>query len=197
MRAYVRFLGTLVCGLGITLFALAQAPPGKHRPAVAAIVKLSDQLDKPDVAALAKKIVTTHDSCEISHVFQIGKRGGAGIGSAAKAGHHDSIAHLVNDWAGAKPPTRLELETHQDDLLRVARVLQAMAELAPFRGDLLPMSAKSKEQVAEEWRKVTAEFKTVTRELRDAIDAIDPSATRKAAVRLQKTCTACHLVVGI
>src|SRR5207302_5746810 len=99
------------------------------------------------------------DSCEISTVFIMRRagRGGAGIGSAVQAGHKDRIDELVRDWAGPRPPTQAELRMHQKDLLRVARVLQTMAELAPYRmPGFLP---KVKEQKAEEWRKASADFK--------------------------------------
>src|SRR5947209_16148220 len=168
---YVRLLGVMVLAFAVSVGVTAQ-PQGKdqpHRPAIAAILKLADNLDASNVAEHAKKIVDTHDSCDISQVFTPRRngRGGPGIGSAVKAGHLDAIHALVADWSGAKPPTQKELETHQTDLLKVARVLQAMAELAPYRGPLvLP---KGNEKRAEEWRAVSAQFKTVTRDLRDAI----------------------------
>jgi hypothetical protein len=199
-----RLAGVFVLGFAVALLATAQPPAQKppaqkqeFRPAIAAILNLADNLDASDVAEHAKKIVTTHDSCDISQIFtpRRNNRGGPGIGSAVKAGHLDAISALVADWSGAKPPTHKELEAHQTDLLKVARVLQAMAELAPYRGPLvLPQGNKKK---AEEWQAVSAQFKVVTRELRDAIQKSDATQTRKVAVRLQQTCTACHAVAGI
>lgn len=74
-------------------------------------------------------------------------------------------------------------------------MLQAMAELAPHRGPLL--LPKGNEKKAEEWRAVSAQFKTVTRDFHDAIQKRDAAETRKVAIRLQQTCNACHAVVGI
>src|SRR2546426_519113 len=87
----------------------------------------------------------------------------------------------VGLMAGARPPTKEELQTHHKDLLRVARVLQAMAELAPFREHVYV--SKNNEKKADAWRKVSAEFKTVTRAFRDAVESKEPAETRKAAVR--------------
>jgi hypothetical protein len=44
---------------------------------------------------------------------------------------------------------------------------------------------------------VSAEFKAVTRALRDGIEKTEPVETRKAAVRLQQTCSSCHQLVGL
>jgi hypothetical protein len=141
--------------------------------------------------------VVEYDGCEISQVFTLKRprRGGLGIGSAVKAGHKDSIDDLVRGWSGPRPPTRDELETHQQDLLQVARVLQAMAELAPFRAQIyVPRDNKP---MAESWQQVSAEFKVVTRALRDAIERTDPAETRRVAVRLQRTCSTCHKLIGV
>jgi hypothetical protein len=184
----------MVFALGIVAVTLA-AEPVQHSPAVAAVLKLANNVDEPDVADKAKKIVDEIDPCGISRVFTIRRpRGGVGIGSAVKAGHRDSIEDLVQDWAGSRPPTLQELQTHQKDLLQVTRVLQAMAELAPHRWpNYVPQKEKGH---IEEWRKVSAEFKAVTRDLREAVTATEPAETRKAAVRLNQTCAACHKVAG-
>ena len=190
-----RVLGIVGLGLGLALYAAAQPAPKPPRPAVAAILKLADDLDGKDVPLRARKIVEEHDSCSISQVFTLGQRGGAGVGSAVKAGHKDSIEDLVRNWSGSRPPTREELQTHQKDLLRVARVVQAMAEVAPFRVVIyVPKEDKKK---AEEWRKVSADFKVVARAFRDGIEKAAPAEARKAAVRLQRTCSSCHQLVGL
>src|SRR5262249_28577196 len=123
MFTATRILGSVALGLGLALVAAAQPAPKPPRPAVAALLKLADDLEGKDVPLRAKKIVEEHDSCSISQVFTLGQHGGAGIGSAVKAGHRNSLDNLVRNWSGNRPPTREELETHQKDLLRAARVL--------------------------------------------------------------------------
>src|SRR5262245_31412136 len=112
----------------------AQAAPDRPREeAVLAILKLADNLKAKDVAARAEKIVKEYDSCGVSVIFRLRRHGGAGVGSIAKTPNENSIDYLVRRWAGNGPPTKEELEKHQGDLAKTARVLQAMAELAPFR----------------------------------------------------------------
>jgi hypothetical protein len=189
----------LALGLGVALAAGAQsgAPAQNLSPTVAAVQKLADSVDRADVALQAKKIVEA-DGCGVSRVFTLRRPqrgGGVGIGSAVRAGHKDSIDDLVRDWSGPKPPTKEELQAHQKDLLQVARVLQAMAELAPFRSDIyLP---RDNEKMAEDWRQVSAEFKTLTRALRDAIEKTEPAEARQVSVRLQRTCKSCHKLAGM
>jgi hypothetical protein len=195
MFTSTRFLAILVLGLGLGLVASAQ-PPTPERPVtpeVAAVLKLADNLEQKDVSLQAKRIVEEADPCEISRVFAKRDRGGAGIGSAARAGHQDGISYLVQDWSGPQPPTREELQTHRKDLLQVARVTQAMAEVAPFRQRYVAgITSGRPEKVAAEWPRVTAEFKTRAREFREAVETSEPGEVRKAAVNLQCTCEACH-----
>ena len=199
MFTSVRFVGTVAVGFGLGLVATAQqGTPGTNvNPTVAAVIKLADNLDRPDVSLQAKKMVEELDACAMSLVFTLKRPrgGGVGIGSAVKAGHKDSIEDLVRNWSGPRPPTREELQTHRKDLLRAARVMQAMAELAPFRVHIYVPKQNEKQVV--EWRKVSAEFKVVTRALRDGIEKTEPAETRKAAVRLQRTCSSCHQLVGL
>lgn len=194
-----RLCALLVCAS--VLAAAAPVPTASQEkeqrplePAVAAILKLADELNGPNVAEEAKKIVAKYDSCEISQVFTQRNRGGAGIGTAASLpGHRDAIHHLVHHWAAGRAPKKEELEAHQKDLVKAARVLQAMAELAPHRRAMvLP-----KDKYVAEWATVSAEFKTRTREFREAIESVDADQVRKAAVNLQKSCNSCHVLVGI
>src|SRR5262245_3623958 len=188
MRVMFQCLGVL------TLAAVcvgAQIPAQQQRPygeAVKDILDLADHLQDMDVAKRAKAIVTQHDSCDISRVFTARQRGGAGIGAVATKPTENSIDHLVRKWAGGKPPTAEELKKHQYDLVRVSRVLQTMAELAPFR--MPPYPARDKR--IDEWRKVAQDFKSITRDLRHGIEEADAVRVRTTVVRLQQTCNRCH-----
>src|SRR5262245_61539685 len=111
MFTSARLLGIGIVGLGLVLVAAAQlpAPAQDVGSGVAAILELADNLDGKDASRKAKKIVEDHEeTCGISVAFSLRTNGGVGIGSAARAGHKDSIEHLVRDWSGDRPPTQEE-----------------------------------------------------------------------------------------
>src|SRR5262245_55363427 len=168
----------------------AQAPPDRpHSEAVLAILKLADNLDAKDVAMQAEKIVKEHDSCDISEIFRPRRFGGAGIGRLGAKPNENSIDHLVRRRAGNKPPTKEELQKHRTDLVKTTRVLQAMAELAPFR---MPPRYKGNDKKIAEWNQVTAEFKVNTRDLRERIEKADATKVRETVLKLQQVCNQCH-----
>jgi hypothetical protein len=187
----VRWLAVGVVGLGLGLgVLLAEPPPDNARQqAQAAILRLSENLDGRDLGERAKQIVQQYDSCDISSVFRLKRQGGLGIGKAAEANHPDGIDRLVLDLSRRKTTTEAELEQYRDDYLRVARVMQAMAELAPYRG--APFTRENPER-ARAWAKVSAEFKQKTAAFRRAVEETDPKAVRTTALSLQQTCCACH-----
>jgi hypothetical protein len=183
--------------LTLTAGALAAQQERPHGDAVKAILKLADGLEAADVPEQARKIVKDYDSCDISQVFRARRYGGAGIGTAAdlsgipKNNSANSIEALVRVWAGKKPPTQADLEKHQADLLKTARVLQAMAELAPYR---LPHPYMKNEKKVQEWARIAQDFKAQTRELREGIQEKDATRVRATMLRLNDTCTNCHNV---
>jgi hypothetical protein len=184
-----RLLTALALLLTLTALSAGQdTSKPNYTPAVKDIVALSQNLEARDVTERAARIVKEHDSCDISTIFRPGPRG-PGIGALAKAGHRNSIEALVKDYA-KKAPTAEELEQNQFDLMRTAKILQAMAELAPHRGPLV-----TNPKNLPEWAKVSAEFKVTTREFRDAVQGKDPERVRKAAMSLEGTCNRCHNLV--
>ena len=190
MTISIRVLGFFALGLLLFFVGSAQTAPQKQVRAVQAIINLSDHLGTAEFHSRAKQIVDELDSCDISRIFGTKKSGGAGIGSAVKAGHGDSIQHIVMDWSGSKAPRAGELREHRKDLLKMARTLQVMAELAPMRMSQI-VSMNNEKRVAA-MNKVNADFKLVTAQLRDAIEKADPLETRKAAIFLNQTCMNCH-----
>jgi hypothetical protein len=182
----IRALPALALLLTLTALSAGQdTSKPNYTPAVKDIVALSQNLEARDVAERAARIVKEHDSCDISSIFRVAPHG-PGIGELSKAGHRNSIEHLVRDYTRKAPPAA-ELEKYQHDLVRSAKILQAMAELAPYRGPLVT-SPKN----LPEWAKVSAEFKVTTREFREALEAKDPERVRKAAVGLNNACCHCH-----
>jgi cytochrome c556 len=170
----------------------ADPPPDSPRvKTVKAIADLSEHLDAPDVTERAKKIVAEYDSCDISNFFMVKRRGGFGIGKLAKTENQNAVHFLVPQLAKRKDLTEAELDANQDDYLRVAKGLQAMAQLAPHRGPEFTRGIAKKEKA---WADVSVEFQNVTAELRKAIEERDPKKVRLAAASLNNTCNNCHLL---
>jgi hypothetical protein len=85
--------------------------------------------------------------------------------------------------------TEAELGQYQTEYLRVAKIFQAMAELAPHRAtDRVKKSPRD----LKEWVKVTGEFKHLTADFRRAVEEKDPKKVRLAAINLNSTCCECH-----
>ena len=197
MRAVtVRWLAAGAVGLGLGWGVLLAEPPpdDPRKQAQAAIVKLSNNLEAleaRDVGARATQIVEQYDSCDISSVFRRHRGGGLGIGKATEANHPDSVEGLIADFSRRKTTTEAELEQYRDDYVRVAKVMQAMAELAPFRG--APFTRGDPKRT-KAWEEVSADFKQKTAALRRAIEETDPKQVRTTALSLQQTCCACHVL---
>jgi len=171
--------------------ALWADPPDfvTEKKAQAAIVNLSDRLDASNTSEMAKKIVAEHQSPDISSIFAPRHRGGLGIGMATKAGHRDSIDALIRDFAHKKTTTEAELEEYYSDYLRVAKVMQAMAELAPYRASQF---VRDNQDRMIEWQKTALDFKQKTAAFRKAIEEKDPKKVRMTALDLHHTCCDCH-----
>ena len=173
--------------LGVCSVAAAREE-SPERAAQRDILALADNLDDPDVTFMAHNIVMAHDSCSISSVFASGDHFGPGIGSLTRAGHRNRVGHLLDDYARKAPP-REELEKHQADLDRTARMVMSMSELAPYRN---PRADKSGSKQSQEWQRVSAEFKANAREFRAAVNAKEPERVQKASGKLHNTCSDCH-----
>jgi hypothetical protein len=184
-------LNFVIAGL-IAGSAASMADPPKLRPrdrAVMAVEDFSNHLNDRDVADRAKKIVAEHDSCDISGFFMVRHIGGFGVGKLAKNRSQDSVHFLVLQLAKNKKLTESELDENQADYLRVAKGLQAMAQLAPYRGSEFTHGNKTKEKA---WADVSVEFQRVTAKLRTAIEERDPKKVRLSAESLSQTCAHCH-----
>ena len=191
LMTYCLPLTMLFLGSAATIL-FAEPPPDNPRVrAVAAITELSEHVKDRDVAERAKKIVDEHDSCNISNFFRLKRVGGFGIGKLAKADNQNSVESLVLQLTRRKDMTEQELDEKQADYVRVAKGLQAMAALAPFRG---PEFTRNVEMREKAWADVSVEFKKVTADFRRAIEERDPKKLRLEATRLNQTCNNCHVL---
>jgi hypothetical protein len=168
----------------------ADPPPQDPRKAAQNdIEKIAKNLEAKDVAERAKLIVKEHDSCDISSVFKMARHGGFGIGKLTELGYQDSVERLVITLGQRKTTTESDLERYQEDFLRVAKMMQAMAELAPFR---TPPHVRMDAKQTKQWSEVAADFKTKTAAFRKAIEEKDPKKVRLTVSTLYNTCQACH-----
>ena len=187
----VMVLSVLVLGGG-TAVLFADLHPDDPRVKVrAAIEDLSNHLTDKGAPERAKKIVAEYDSCDISTFFQGKRHGGFGIGTLAKNQYQDSVQFLVAQLNRRKDVTETELGDNQADYLRVAKGLQAMAQLAPHRGKPFTRGDVKKEQA---WAAVSTDFQKNTADFRTAVEERDPKKVRLAAVALHHTCCNCHVL---
>ena len=192
----VRLLAVGVVGitLGLGRLVVGQTDDvtsyDKSTMAQSAIIELGEMLVAKDVSERARRIVREHDSEHISSVFKIKKKGGLGIGKLTEiANTPDGIGVLMSRLSSRRTITEAEIEKYADDYRRVAKVLQAMAEVAPHRATKrVQKSAK----LTAEWNEVTSEFKEGASSFRKAVDEIDPKMLRLAAGKLSNTCCHCH-----
>lgn len=192
----IRTLAVGVVGLCLvcTASGVGQSGPtsedDRRAAAQGEILRLGDNLNAADVALRAERIVKSHDSEDISSVFKLKRQGGLGIGKLTEVDAiPDGIGRLMQKLGNRKSITEAEIDKYSADYLRVAKVMQAMAELAPFRAnEHVQKSAK----LAAEWREVAKEFRTGATEFRKAVDEKDPKKLRLAAIAMQNTCCHCH-----
>jgi hypothetical protein len=198
MRAFIaRWLAVGAIGLILGAFTLGadQSSPTpspedvKRKAAQDAILNLSQHLGDLDVSAQAKVIVAKHHSEDISSVFRQKHVGGIGIGKAVEVHTRDSVESMVIELSRKKTTTEAQLERYQDEYMRVAKLLQAMAELAPHRAT---ERVRNNPALAKEWAEVAAEFKAGATGFRKAIEEKDPKMLRLGARKMHDTCCHCH-----
>jgi hypothetical protein len=178
-----------VLGLGLLRADEPNSDDIKRKAAQAAIQQLMENLDAKDVSDRAKKIVKEHESEFISSVFTMHARGGLGVGRLTEVGFQDGIERFIKLLARRKTTTENELNNYQEDYLRIAKLFQAMSQLAPHRAS---ERTKSNHRELKEWIKVTSEFQHLATEFRRAVQEKDPKQVRLAALSLSQTCCDCH-----
>jgi hypothetical protein len=191
MRMKILLLTALALGMILSVGRADPVPDTDREAAQKAIIDLSNKLNDKNVVAIAKKIVKDHDSCDISSIFRLKRGGGPGIGKLTELGYPDSVEHLIIQMSRRRTLTEENLEKYREDYLRVARIMQAMAELAPHRAT---EAALKDEKRARAWADVSANFKGKTLAFRQAIEQADPKQARLAAMNLLNVCSDCHLL---
>jgi len=134
-------------------------------------------------AAIHKKGV---DLNNLMAVYKIKEKGGVGFGEKpdAKSGVEAKIIALQRTERG---PSATLIKKEKDDLIKLARLNVAMAEIARphFPG---PKGGKNK----KDWDKWLDDQKKASKDLMAAVNKGDGKAVSKAAKDLLATCTECH-----
>src|SRR5262249_42075718 len=149
-------ISVVLLGLGWSILpADPPVPEDRDKQAQAAIVELSQNLGGRDVSQRAKKIVQEYKSDEISSIFTRKEGGGLGIGNLTDIVPQNSIERLIVTLSRRKTTTEAELEKYQADYVKVAKVMQAMAELAPHRAN---ERIKKNDKLLQQWLATAADF---------------------------------------
>jgi hypothetical protein len=166
------------------------------RGAAADIQKLADLVAKNDDAALAKQAeALARKYKNLSEFMSLlkprsEKGGGLGVGKKPGAIEPDSIEAKTAALA-KKAPSSAELDGQEGDLVRMAQVMIAIAEVAKHKcevnkkvGYLDPM----------DWQRWLQGMQKSSQDLAEAIKAKDPGKVKAAAAALSANCTNCHRI---
>lgn len=139
--------------------------------------------------AIKKKDVSIND---LMMVYALKENGGLGFGAKPedKSGLEAKLIALQRGNRGPAPAT---IKKEKDDLIKLAHLNIAMAEIAKphFPGD---KKVEGKQYTKKDWEKWLTEQKAASKELLDAIDKNDGMAMNKAAKKVFEACTECHSV---
>jgi hypothetical protein len=130
----------------------------------------------------AADIQKAHDLEFVMYVFKPSSKGGLGKG--------DGFEVRIKDLASKKAPplAKAALAAEADDLIRLATVTKAIAEV----NDFYTPTKKEKDKDPKDWRIYTGEMKQSSMDLIDAVKGMDPDAVKKAATKLNNACSQCH-----
>ena len=159
--------------------------------------KVSDRLRKlvdavadgraKDVSDLKKPV---SDTTDLKHIMWAAykPRAKGGFGANPKAGGSGEGIERRLDRLGAKGITAGQLDRESADLIRIAQVAQAMAEIAETH---TPQQDMPNKPIAK-WVKFNAQQKQSAQDLIDAVKANKPKDVQAAAAKLYGSCTGCH-----
>jgi hypothetical protein len=181
----------LLLGLGVVvLVGRGGAADDKKVPeaVTSGLQKAADDLEKNSKADVSKDLeaVKKFDLKLPMRLFKKRENGGWGVGKADDKIDPDGIEKQLEKLGdGAKPDA---LAKNADAYKQMAFRTAAIAALLEAKA---PTKAEGKKQ-PKDWIKWSAELKTASVQLADAIKAKDAAAVTKAAAAASKTCSTCH-----
>jgi cytochrome c556 len=117
------------------------------------------------------------------------EKGGLGVGAKAGVIRPDGVeAKMIS--MSKKPMPAKQLEKESEDLIKLAEVSKAIAEIAELN---TPKKDEPKKPVAD-WKTFNKRQKDSTKDFIDAVKAKDPDKLLDATKNLYSSCTNCHSV---
>jgi hypothetical protein len=182
----------VLCGLGLALLWSAPGPSRgasgladkEDKAAIARVRRALLALTKAKDGELPEKAKALMKEADLKHVmtaYAPRARGGIGVGPPRGG---DGIELKLRRMMRTRL-TKGELAREKADLLRMARVIRVVNEVARHGG---PGAAKKKAQ----WKKFTNDLEKANADFAKAIDKGDTKAIKEAAGTVQASCLACH-----
>lgn len=190
MRKYATVLGAglaLLAGVGLVTLRAAD-----DEPLHAATKKLADEVGSKDFDTLSKAgapIAKKFETDRIMYQFKPrNAKKNAGIGVGTKPGEikPDGIEQKLSNMG--KRVTVADVK-HAKDLKRMADISAAIAAIVANQP---PPASGAKTPAA--WKKYSEEMYKSAKGLSKALDGKDTAAIKKAAIKLNASCTDCHSV---
>src|SRR5262249_53051228 len=151
-----------------------------------AVLRVVGALHRPDADRQAQAAARDHELEDLAKVFKPRQRMGLGLGDAPQPGLPDGIEPALYALARKRPDADL-LARRQDDLVRSAEVIQAMALILQYK-------TPEKHKRAALWGPWVAEMRLAGKELETAYRNRAPEAVQAAARRVTNVCGECHTV---
>jgi hypothetical protein len=137
-------------------------------------------IDKARLEAIKKKY---DDLDTIMHSYKPRDKGGIGVGPKGKS---DGIEIKLNNL-GKKPLAKMQLDKEADELIKVAHINAAIADITKL---YVPKPKGGKGP--KEWNEYAEAMKKSSLEFAKAVKSGDPKAVQKAANNVNASCTNCH-----
>jgi hypothetical protein len=190
-RRIIRW-GLLGVALGLSALASGRDEEGKVDPkkVKAAQEAILELLESNNLRADAEVLAKKHDlDAVMVAVFKPRAKGGLGVGKPGTI-TPDHIDLKLNKM-GKDLLTREELAREAPDLIKMAEVVKATAEVAAFQ---CPVKVKMGDKDPETWKAYCADMARFAGELSAALKEGDRQTVKAKARKLYATCTGCHSV---
>jgi hypothetical protein len=162
--------------------------------AMDALKKLIDAVEtNKDAKEVSKLANDLNKKTDLKHImwaaYKPREKGGLGVGAKAGVIRPDGVeAKLIS--MSKKPMPAKQLEKESEDLIKMAEVSKAIAEIADLN---TPKKDEPKKPITD-WKTFNKRQKDSTKDFSDAVKAKDPDKLLDATKNLYSSCTNCHSV---